>query len=178
MDFINDTYEEDTFAREYSRLVSRCVRPLFLQGADYDDLYQEGMIGLLIAIRNYDKCKSDNFEAFATLCIKRRLYDAVRRCANASEKQQLALNKLQWSDSASGNPESEVLANESAKEIQMALSGLLSAFESSVLGPYLEGFTASEIAAQLEKPVKSVENAVARIRRKLWQYLSKGRQQE
>ena len=176
------TWNEDDFARHYSRLVSRCVRPLFLQGGDYDDLYQEGMIGLLQAVRKYDPDRSDSFEAFATLCIKNRLYDAVRKHAALSEKDFLVNQAIQAmadrsADEILNDPEAEVLANESAKEIKMVLSGLLSAFEASVLDPYLEGYTALEIAGKLNKPVKSVDNAIRRIRNKLKRYLLTGRQQ-
>ncbi|MEG1777637.1 MAG: sigma-70 family RNA polymerase sigma factor [Angelakisella sp.] len=179
MDNLPICNNEEDFARRYSRLVSRCVRPLFLQGADYDDLYQEGMIGLLKAIRSYDKARNDSFEAFATLCIKNQLYDAVRRSATLIKRQKQAENSLKTmvgSDNiaACPSPEYEVMANESAKEIQTALNGLLSTFEASILDPYLEGYTASEIAVKCEKTVKSVENAITRIRRKLGQYLLNG----
>ena len=80
----NAMREEEAFAAEYSRLVSRLVRPYFLQGGDQDDLYQEGMIGLLKAIRSYDPEKNDHFEAYAALCIRRQFYDAIRRSAKTS----------------------------------------------------------------------------------------------
>lgn len=172
-------YKEDAFAREYSRLVTRLVRPFFLRGGDYDDLYQEGMIGLLKAIRQYDPDRSDNFEAFATLCIRSRLYDAVRSDVAISEKEKQTIDKLQIMAESSAidilnDPEALCLANESAKEIKTALYGLLSAFEASVLDPYLEGFTVNEIAGDMGRSAKSVDNAVRRIRRKLAQYLNKG----
>ena len=168
---------EEDFAQQYSRLVARLIRPFFLQGAEQDDLYQEGMIGLLSAIRGYDPSRSDNFVAFAALCVKRRLFDALRRDVSANGRQKQLLSQLLFTadcsaEDISRDPETEVLANESAKEIQTALSGLLSAFEASVLGHYLEGFTVSEIAGLLDRPVKSVDNAISRIRRKLRQYLA------
>lgn len=176
---------EDELARRYARLVSRCARPYFLTGGDYDDLIQEGMIGLLKAIREYDPSRSDNFEAFAVLCIRRQIYDAVRRSkrkdghlqiefveltelTETSDREHLSSVKVQQ------DPETELLAKESALEIQTALSGLLSVFETSVLRLYLEGYTPSEIAQTLQKEKKSVENAIGRIRRKLAEYLQKG----
>ena len=75
--------EEEGRAAQYSRLVSRVVRQFFLRGGDQDDLYQEGMIGLLNAIRSYDPARSDNFEAYASLCIRRQIIDAVRRDASS-----------------------------------------------------------------------------------------------
>ncbi len=173
---------EDALARRYARLVRRCARPYFLTGGDYDDLTQEGMIGLPKAIREYDPSRSDNFEAFAVLCIRRQIYDAVRRSkrkdghlqiefvefTESSDQERLSGVKFQQ------DPETELLAKESAQEIQSALSGLLSVFETSVLRFYLEGYTVSEIAQRLQKERKSVDNAIGRIRRKLAEYLQKG----
>ncbi len=177
-DFLSEDSEE-AFAREYSRLVSRMVRPFFLKGGDYDDLYQEGMIGLLKAIRKYDPSRSDNFEAFAVLCIKTRIYDMVRASALMSEKERIALKHLEMMAEKSvedilNNPETQCLANESEKEIKAVLNGLLSPFEASVLDPYLEGYTVNEIAACMSREAKSVDNAIGRIRRKLACYLSMG----
>jgi len=162
---------EDALARRYARLVRRCARPYFLTGGDYHDLTQERMIG-----------RSDNFEAFAVLCIRRQIYDAVRRSkrkdghlqiefvefTESSDQERLSGVKFQQ------DPETELLAKESAQEIQSALSGLLSIFETSVLRFYLEGYTVSEIAQRLQKERKSVDNAIGRIRRKLAEYLQKG----
>ena len=159
---------EDRSAREYSRLVTRCVRRMYLRGAEYDDLYQEGMIALLKAMREFDPERSDNFEAFASVCISNRLYDYFRR-KNPADGQ------IEDSFTVSPDPETEVLANESAKEIYTSLYRLLSVFEASVLGPYLEGFTVAEIAAELGRSPKSVDNAVRRIRAKLRKYLSQRR---
>ena len=170
---------EDASARAYSRLVSRLVRPYFLRGGDQDDLYQEGMIGLLKAIRSYDPARNDSFEAYAALCIRTRLYDAVRIDASGFRRQEGARSELQRLYPPSGtelypDPEAQCLANESAKEIKAALHGLLSPFEASVLDPYLEGYTVNEIAARQARPGKSVDNAVRRIRQKLAHYLSQG----
>lgn len=171
-------HEED-FAREYSRLVSRLVRPLFLRGGDQDDLYQEGMIGLLKAIRSYNPERNDSFEAYATFCIRNRLYDAVRSDVSGYQREEGTRIRLQFFSALPGqeahfDPETQCLANESAKEIQAALYGLLSPFEASVLDPYLEGYTVNEIAARMSRPPKSVDNAVRRIRQKLAHYLNSG----
>ena len=170
----NAMREEEAFAAEYSRLVSRLVRPYFLQGGDQDDLYQEGMIGLLKAIRSYDPVKNDHFEAYAALCIRRQLYDAIRRSAKTSLREEDALRQLSLSAREAPDPETQLLANESEKEIKAALQGLLSDFEGSVLSPYLEGYSVREIAERLGCTAKSVGNAILRIRRKLAQYLSQG----
>ena len=86
--------EEELRAAEYSRLVSRIVRQFFLQGGDQDDLYQEGIIGLLKAIRSYDPVRSDNFEAYASLCIRRQIYDTIRRDARLFLREEDALRQI------------------------------------------------------------------------------------
>ncbi len=168
--------DEELWAAEHSRLVSRAVRQFFLQGGDQDDLYQEGMIGLLKAIRSYDPARNDNFEAYASLCIRRQLYDAVRKDARSSLREEAAL-RLITPDPALADvpdPETQCLANETETEIKAALHGFLSAFEASVLDPYLAGYSVSEISRSLGRSPKSVENAILRIRRKLARYLSQG----
>ena len=167
---------EELRAAEYSRLVSRIVRQFFLRGGDRDDLYQEGMIGLLKAIRSYDPARSDNFEAYASLCIRRQLYDAVRRDASLSRREEDVLRRMAPDPSLTcgQDPETQCLANETETEIKAALQGLLSAFETSVLDPYLAGYSVSEISRTLGRSPKSVENAILRIRRKLARYLSQG----
>jgi RNA polymerase sporulation-specific sigma factor len=165
--------DEEAAARAYSRLVARLVRPYYLTGGDRDDLYQEGMIGLLTAIRRYDPGRSDNFEAYAALCIRSRLYDALRLDITARRRAQQTLDGLSAAlRPPAADPEALTIASESAREIEAHLHGLLSAFEACVLDPYLEGFTVSEIARRLLRTPKQVENAVARIRRKLAAYLS------
>ena len=168
--------EEEIFATQYSRLVTRLVRRYFLSGGDYDDLYQEGMIGLLNAIRKYDPARSDNFEAYASLCIKSRLVDAMRRDISENDKIYQSSDEFFGIDVCS-DPEEKVLAEESAQEIISEISGLLSAFEASVLDLYLEGYTVKEISVILNKTIKSVDNAIVRLRSKLRQYLNKRRHQ-
>jgi len=167
---------EEVSAAAYSRLVSRIVRQFFLQGGDQDDLYQEGMIGLLRAIRTYDPARSDNFEAYASLCIRRQIYDAVRRDVRFSQREEDVLRQIAPDPAlaGTGDPEIQCLANETETEIKAALHGFLSAFETSVLDPYLAGYSVGEISRTLERSPKSVENAILRIRRKLARYLSQG----
>lgn len=168
--------EEELRAAEHSRLVSRIVRQFFLQGGDQDDLYQEGMIGLLKAIRSYDPARSDNFEAYASLCIRRQIYDTIRRDARLLLREEDALRQIAPDPALAGtpDPETQCLANETETEIKAALHGFLSAFEASVLDPYLAGYSVSEISRSLGRSPKSVENAILRIRRKLARYLSQG----
>ena len=170
---------EQLSAEQYSRLVTKYVRRYFLVGGDVDDLYQEGMIALLSAIRGYDPGRSDNFEAYASMCIKNRLIDVVRRQSLEYDRAIQVFNVLQDNlDLGVSDPESKVIGDESAVELKQVISDLLSAFEASVLDLYLEGYTVKEISDILGKNIKSVDNAVVRIRNKLKQYLNKRRQQE
>lgn len=177
--------DEEVFAQKYARLVMLIARRYYLEGGEYEDLVQEGMIGLLSAIRSFDNTKSPDFEGYAALCIKRKIYDAIRKHTPKSGVQLTELHEdhdARQVDYAKQvdlhNPETQFLANESAKEMELALSTVLSRFESSVAKLYLGGLSSGEIAKALEKPKKSVDNAIIRIRKKAEQLLLNGRLQE
>ncbi|MBR4875800.1 MAG: sigma-70 family RNA polymerase sigma factor [Clostridia bacterium] len=171
------TVQEEELIKANVQLVRSCIRPYFLQGGDFDDLYQEGMLGLLSAVRSYDPSRNDSFQAYAALCIKRRVIDAVRRDRTRQAHVELEEAPVEsrlglYSTGHTADPEASILASETAKEIKRTLSGMLSPFEVSVLDRYLEGYTASEIADQLRRNRKSVDNAIRRVRQKLAEYLS------
>ncbi len=173
-----DPAAEEELVNEYSRLVKICARPYFLAGGDSEDLIQEGLLGLLSAIRNFDPSKEVKFTTYAELCIRRRLYSAIK---TASGNKHTPLNdyvSLESQDldenSAQGkvflrDPEEFVIARERVDEIADCLKGSLSRFESKVLGMYLEGLSYRELARAVHKTPKSVDNAVQRIRKKLAQ---------
>jgi len=177
-----DPKAEEELISEYSRLVKICARPYFLAGGDSEDLIQEGMLGLLSAVRHYDPAKDVKFKTYAEFCIRRRLYSAIK---SASRFKHIPLNdyvslESQFDENSTlgmfflRDPEEFVIARERAEEITDSLYDSLSRFESRVLGLYLEGLSYEEIAATVNKPPKSVDNAVQRIRRKLAQYLKYG----
>lgn len=178
-----DRFAEDALAERYSRLVRICARPYFLAGGDSEDLTQEGMLGLLSAIREFDGNKSNaSFKTYAELCIRRRLLSAIR---SASRQKHIPLNEgvpfedayldeSQFSPVYSTQvfhrvPEEQVLARESADEFFQTYSRCLSKFENRILRLYLDGLSYRAIADTVSRPVKSVDNAVQRIRRKLSQ---------
>ena len=164
----------------YARLVRICARPLFLAGGDSEDLIQEGMFGLLSAIREYDPSEGASFKTYAQVCIRRRLSSAVK---SASRLKHLPLNdglSLDYilseesqtqiaanPDAFRRTPEEQVLARESKFELYNSFALKLSRLEKDVLSLYLEGLSYEEIADKTGKDVKSVDNAVQRIRRKL-----------
>lgn len=162
----------------YSKLVKACARSYFMEGADSDDLVQEGMIGLLRAVRQFDVSRGVPFEAFARLCVTRQIYSAVR--AAAAQKHEIlnhsiTIEKPLFDDNAASrisvnhivsNPEALVIGMEEQQERIQQLLKSLSAFEAKVLRLYLQGCTYQEMTGILQKPLKSVDNAIQRIKRK------------
>ena len=168
---------EEALAERYARTVRMCTRPYFLIGGDSEDLIQEGMIGLLAAIREYDSEKGASFRTYAQACIHNRIRSAVRsaqRLKNAPLNDGVPLDDVLSDESQSlgthyfqRSPEEQVLARETEKEFITAYSRCLSKLESQILRLYLEGLSYEEMSAASGRDVKAVDNAVQRIRRKL-----------
>ena len=185
---LGDRDAEEALVRRYTRMVRMCARPYFLAGGDSEDLIQEGMVGLLAAIREYDPGRAASFRTYAEVCIKNRLLSAVK--AAARDKHTPLNNSVSFETPLFGgngngyayrapgrqtaDPEEIFLSRESFRERMEALMGQLSGFEANVLRLYLTGLSYSEIAAEVKKSPKSVDNAVQRIRRKLAQQSSSG----
>lgn len=174
----SDGAAAETLVKRYSRLVKTCARPYFLVGADAEDLLQEGMLGLLHAIREFDQTNGTPFEAFARLCVTRRIYSAVRAAAALKHdplNRSLSFDRPLFEDLAeshtrvvapTGDPETLVIGNEEREELQKQLYSLLSEFEAKVLTLFLDGLSYEQMAEALNKPIKSVDNAIQRIKRK------------
>ncbi|MEA4823495.1 MAG: sigma-70 family RNA polymerase sigma factor [Clostridiaceae bacterium] len=172
----------EVLVERYARLVRCVARPFYLAGGDHEDLLQEGMIGLLKAIREYSPEKS-SFQTFAARCIRYRIYDAIKQ-AQGKNQQVLstalplehpgtdAEDPFDWLSDHESDPEALVIHRDEQRQIAAELDALLSGFEKSVLSLYLEGLSFSEMARRLHRPVKSVDNAVTRIRNKLSPRLS------
>ena len=168
----------ENLIRRYTRLVKTCARPFFLAGADAEDVIQEGMLGLMKAIREFDSTKGVPFSVFARLCIQRKIYSATRSASALKHRplnQSMSLDRPLFEDLAEshtrvtapiGDPESLVIGNEEREERTRQLYSLLSEFETNVLTLFLDGLSYEEMAETLGKPVKSVENAIQRIKRK------------
>ena len=183
-----DRLAEETLVIRYNRLVRMCSRPLFLAGGDSEDLIQEGMVGLLAAIRVYDPSKGTSFHTYAETCIRNRLLSAVKA---ASRDKHTPLNNYisfetpffdgKTDHYAYGtdqerleNPETIMIGREELRERLGVLKGQLSGFEAKVLGLYLNGLSYDEIAAEVKRSPKSVDNAVQRIRRKVAKHFQSG----
>ncbi len=168
----------ETLVKRYSRLVKTCARPYFLMGADAEDLFQEGMLGLMQAMRDYDETTGVPFSAYARICVTRKVYSAVRSALahkheplnnSVSFDRPLFEDLVEPRDPVAGaahDPESLVIGNEERKELVSRLYKLLSEFEAKVLSLYLEGYSYEMMSQKLGKPVKSVDNAIQRIKRK------------
>ena len=164
---------EEELVSKYTRLVRACARPYFLIGGDGEDLIQEGMLGLLSAIRTFDESKGAKFETYAELCVRRRIITAVRRASLQRQgKDELPLDShlLAEKDTPGAyllrDPEELVIARERIRELTDVAGDSLSKLESTVLRLYLDGYTYGEMSEILGKPYKSVDNAISRIRKK------------
>jgi len=175
-----DTAAEESIVTEYSRVVRACARPYFLAGGDSEDLIQEGMLGLLSAMRTFDPAKGVKFSTYAEFCIRRRIFSAIRSASGQKHtplNSYISMESQQLDESSTQSayylrdPEDFVIARESAHEVERLLYGALSRFESGVLELFLEGMSYKDMAARMGKSDKSVDNAVQRIRKKLAQIL-------
>lgn len=179
-----DRGAEEALVLRYSRLVRVCARPFFLAGGDSEDLIQEGMLGLLSAIREFRPGRGAQFATYARICIRRRIISAVRTASGGrhsplngyiSLEHPLLLNETELPVDrayAGGNPEDVLIHQEDLSALESAIQSRLTPLEDRVLALYLEGLSYGEIADRLQKSVKSVDNAVQRIRRKMARYLS------
>lgn len=169
----------DFLMEKYKNLVRRCANALFLLGGEPEDLIQEGMIGLFKAVRDYDADKG-SFYHFALLCINRQLYHAVETAARrkhtplnsyislsgtADEAPEAVLTD-HLSDARGQNPESLILAQEAMQSQLKRLKESLSPLERTVFDYYLEGLNYRQIANQMGRPPKTIDNALQRIRAK------------
>jgi len=163
---------EAVLVGRFVRLVKMCARPLFLAGGDSEDLMQEGFLGLLAAIRAYDAEVGASFRTYAETCIRRRLLTAIKAAARYKHSplnQAISFEsaKLEESQGLSRDLEEQILTEEQAEEILCRYAHLLSGFECEILTLFLKGFSYREMAERVRRPVKSVDNAVSRIRKKL-----------
>ncbi len=171
---------------KYKNFVKAKARSYFLIGADREDIIQEGMIGLYKAIRDFKGHKLSSFRAFAELCITRQIITAIKTATRQKHiplNSYVSLNKPIYDEDSdrtlldvlSGtkvtDPEELMINREEYKDIEFKIGEILSELERRVLMLYLEGKSYQEIAAELERHVKSIDNALQRVKRKLERYL-------
>nr|WP_275107280.1 RNA polymerase sporulation sigma factor SigH [Sulfobacillus harzensis] len=190
-DIVNEAREGNGEALEYlihkyRNFVRAKARSYFLIGADREDIIQEGMIGLYKAIRDFRNDKLASFRAFAELCITRQIITAIKTATRQKHiplNSYISLNKPIYeedsdrtlmdviSTSRVSDPEEMVINREEFGDIEEKMGEILSDLEWKVLMSYLDGRSYQEIAVELKRHVKSIDNALQRVKRKLERYL-------
>lgn len=176
----------DYLITKYKRFVQAKARSYFLIGADKEDIIQEGMIGLYKAIRDFKGDKLASFRAFAELCITRQIITAIK---TATRQKHIPLNSYVSLDkpiydeesdrtlmdvitgTESENPEYLMINREEYSNLEEKISNILSELEQQVLALYLDGQSYNEISEELNRHVKSIDNALQRVKRKLERHL-------
>jgi len=168
------------------------ARNYFLVGADKEDIVQEGMIGLYKAVRDFRPDRQASFRAFAELCIQRQIITAIKtatRLKHVPLNGYVSLQKPVQDDAGgeerilvdviggdpSADPVETVISREEVDSMQTSFREILSGLESEVLGLYLEGKSYQDIADSLKTKVKSIDNALQRIKRKIEQHIERRR---
>ena len=172
----------DYIMEKYKPLVRKKANEMYLIGGETDDLIQEGMIGLFKAVRDYDGGKEASFFSFAELCITRQLYKAVEA---SNRKKHAPLNTYisfysetgeeghslaeTLTTGGMGDPEQMIIDQENLKQFWDGLREHLSPMEQQVLDEYLQGNNYQQIAEHMNKPPKTIDNALQRIKTKVRQ---------
>jgi len=173
---------EEFLINKYKKLVKMKARSYFLIGADREDIIQEGMIGLYKAVRNYQFKKLSSFKAFAELCIIRQIITAIKSATRQKHiplNSYISLNMPVYNEGSDrtlldiidnlniSDPQELFLNNEKLNILKNRVKKILSDLEKDVLESYLEAKSYHEIADELGRHVKSIDNALQRIKRKL-----------
>ncbi|MBQ6373803.1 MAG: RNA polymerase sporulation sigma factor SigH [Clostridia bacterium] len=181
-----DAQALDHLLNKYKNFVRTKARSYFLIGADHEDIVQEGMIGLYKAIRDYREEKLSSFRAFAELCITRQIITAIKTATRQKHiplNSYISLNKSIYeedsdrtlldvmTDEGMTNPEEMLIDREDLSIIEGRIGQMLSGLEKEVLVRYMEGKSYVEIAGEMHRHVKSIDNALQRIKRKLLKYI-------
>lgn len=181
-----DSEALDYLIQKYRNFVRAKARTYFLIGADKEDIVQEGMIGLYKAIRDFKGDKLSSFKAFAELCITRQIITAIKTATRQKHiplNSYVSLDKPIYDDESdrtlmdviSGtkvlDPEELIINQEEFDDIELKMAELLSDLERKVLALYLDGQSYQEISEELNRHVKSIDNALQRVKRKLERYL-------
>ena len=176
----------DYLINKYRNFVRAKARSYFLIGADREDIIQEGMIGLYKAIRDFRNDKLSSFRAFAELCVTRQIITAIKTATRQKHiplNSYISLNKPIYDEDSDrtlldvisgakvSDPEELVISREEFFDINNKMEEILSDLEWKVLMSYLDGKSYQEIAVDLNRHVKSIDNALQRVKRKLERYM-------
>ncbi len=178
----NDAQAQEYLLNKYKNFVRAKARSYFLIGADREDIVQEGMIGLYKSIRDFKSSKLTSFRAFAELCITRQIITAIKTATRQKHRplnSYVSLNKPVYDEESDrtlidvlssgkvSNPEDIFIGKEDFSTIETKMTKMLSPLEMKVLQKYIEGKSYQEISAELDRSVKSVDNALQRVKNKL-----------
>ena len=169
---------------KYKNFVRSKARSYFLIGADHEDIVQEGMIGLYKSIRDFQPSKLASFRSFAELCVKRQIITAIKAATRQKHvplNSYVSLNKPLYDEESDRtlldviegrvtNPEDLYISQEDLARIQTQISEVLSDLERQVLDAFMDGKSYQEIAELLGRHVKSIDNALQRVKRKLFRF--------
>ena len=174
----------------YKNFVRSRARSYFLIGADHEDIVQEGMIGLYKAVRDFRPEKLASFRAFAELCVTRQIITAIKTATRQKHiplNSYISLNKPIFDEESDRtlldvisegritNPEELLIGRESYVSIESRIDEALSPLERRVLAAYLDGKSYQEIAQMLDRHVKSIDNALQRVKHKLEKLMAERR---
>lgn len=177
----DDKYALDFLIEKYKDLVNIKVSKYFIIGAEKEDIIQEGMIGLFKAIQGFDNTKQNSFKTFANMCVERQLITAIKtsnRQKHMPLNGYLSLNTAAYEDDEdttvlevfdshqTEDPLDTITKKEYYKRVEDAIDKNLSDFEKQVLARFIKGESYVTIAEKLDTPVKSIDNAIQRIRKK------------
>lgn len=181
-----DNYALNYLIKRYRPFVRAKAQTYFLIGADREDIVQEGMIGLYKAIRDYNSTKLASFKAFAELCVTRQIITAIKTATRQKHmplNSYISLDKPLFEEEPDStlfdvieeeeaiDPQELLLNREKFGAIEVKLSGVLSSLERKALHLYLDGCTYQEISELLNRHVKSIDNALQRVKKKLEQLI-------
>ena len=181
-----DVSAEEYLLDKYKNFVRSKARSYFLVGADHEDIVQEGMIGLYKAIRDFRSDKLSSFRAFAELCITRQIITAIKTATRQKHiplNNYVSLNKPLYDEESDrtlldvivegriSDPEELIINMENLGNIRTKINEVLSGFEQEVLNAYLDGKSYQDISDELGRHVKSIDNALQRVKRKLQKLL-------
>jgi RNA polymerase sporulation-specific sigma factor len=178
-----DRQAQQTLIERYRRFARAKGRGYFLVGGDNDDIEQEALIGLYKAIRDYQVDRQASFRAFAELCITRQIITAIKTATRQKHQplnQYVSISGVRGGDDQGertvedmlddhkvADPADQVVSGERMDTMRKAMNEMLSGLEVDVLRLYVEGKTYQEIGDQLGRHVKSIDNALQRIKRKI-----------
>jgi len=183
-----DVKAQEYLINKYKNFVKAKAKSYFLIGADKEDIYQEGMIGLYKAIRDFKPDKLSSFKAFAELCVTRQIITAIKTATRQKHiplNTYISLNKPIYDEESDrtlldiistvkvSDPEELIISREEVNKIECEIEEVLSELELEVLNSYLQGKSYQEIACDLDRHSKSIDNALQRVKRKLEKCLNK-----